>query len=173
MAAKARQHDHCDQSVASQAGTTPLVPLQKFTEAEIKLKEANEEIRGLEVEAKRLAKVLEETQKLKDKHEAAKVELANLPAADAFEESVGEAVEAMKPIPSVVCDALYYHFRGELLPAPRAGFSNTEDRWEEIHSAEEADYCLVVSNGADSVASRFLADLNPTATAATWMRSRL
>jgi len=118
----------------------PIVPLGKLQVAEEKLKGANLEIVELETKNKQLGKLLEEVKKLKGAKEVAKIELENLPAATAFEKISSHASEELGGFPKEIREAFYYHFRGESPPPPRAGFMDTDDRWDEIRRAVEDGY---------------------------------
>lgn len=135
-----------DEQIPKQALPT-TVPLQKLKDAETKLAEANDEIRQLEEDLLKTKQILSEVQKLKDKVEVAKVNMASLSTAQVFKQLVDTAVELMSPLPTVVREALYYHFRAEPLPAPRSGFTDTEDKWDAITSAQERGFLKDVGEG--------------------------
>lgn len=135
-------------SLISKQNPPLIVPLGKLQAAEEKLKGANLEIVALETKNKQLEKLLGEIKKSKDAKEVARIELANLPAATAFEKISGHASDELGFFPKEIREAFYYHFRGESPPTPRAGFMNTEDRWEEIHRAVEDGYFIDAGEGA-------------------------
>lgn len=118
----------------------PTVPIKQWNESEAKLKEANGEIIELEEEIRRLKRILEETQKLKNEKQAAEIVLKHLPAAVAFQQFVDEAAKVLESLPHVVRNALYYHFRGQPLAAPTGGMSDREEQWAQIREAVENDY---------------------------------
>lgn len=125
----------------------PLVPLKKLQAAEERIADANEEIAELEAEAARKDKLIEELRKLKPAKEVAAVELASLPAAEAFEELSDSVSRTFVDLPRIVVEALYYDHRREELPCPRFGYSDTDDKLDEIRSAIEQGYLVEADSG--------------------------
>ena len=125
----------------------PHVPIAKFQEVESKLKEANEEITDLEGKIQAQNNLIQELKKAKDAKDVARIELENLPAAEAFESLLEKAKDALSDFRGEVWDAFYHHFRGEGLPEPRFGYSDTEDRWDQRRSALEDGYFSETGGG--------------------------
>lgn len=125
----------------------PLVPLEKLKAAEERLSDANEEIAELEAEAARKDALVEELRKLKPAKEVAAVELASLPASEAFEDLTESVSATFGELPRIVIDALYYQQRDEGLPIPRVGMSDTDDKLDEIRSAIEDGYLVDADPG--------------------------
>jgi len=125
----------------------PHVPLSKLQEATTKLKEANEEIVELEGKIAVLEKLNQELKNAKDAKDVARIELATMPAAEAFKSLLQKAKDALSDFPGEVWDAFYYHFRGEGLPEVRPGFGDSEDRWDERRKAVEDDYLSETRDG--------------------------
>jgi hypothetical protein len=115
----------------------PHVPISKLQDATTKLKEANEEIVELEGKILALEKLNQELKKAKDAKDVARIELENLPAAEAFHSLVEKAKDALSDFRGDIWDAFYHDFRGEGLPEVRPGYGNSEDRWDERRNAVE------------------------------------
>jgi len=94
----------------------PTVSLAKFQAVKEKAMAANEEIEQLELENAELTEINVRLKRAKDATEVARVELEHLPAAKRFQTLVSEAKREMKPLLSVVREALYYYFRESYLP---------------------------------------------------------
>lgn len=103
-----------------------IVPYQKYVDLQTKLEDANEEIAILEEENGRLKELLEKVKKAKDAKEVAKVELEGLPANVKFQKLVSAAKLGLKPLPDMVCEAIYFDYRDEAMPWPTA-FGNEYD----------------------------------------------
>ena len=125
----------------------PIVPLHKFQEVQAKLNGANAEISELEKANRQLEKLLKEVKKLKDAKTVARVELENLPVAEAFDKLIGKAKAALSPFNGEMWEAFYYYFRHEPMPEPRFGNSDTEDRYDERRRALEDGYLRETSMG--------------------------
>lgn len=122
----------------------PIVPLSKLAAAEKKLQAANEEICNFEQENQRLAKLVNDLKKAKDQTEVSRIEIESMSESDALEELVNDAVKTMEPLPRVAREALYYHFRGELLEWP--GFGG-DAQMEDMKAAVENEYVVDRGNG--------------------------
>jgi hypothetical protein len=109
------------ESLLTKQQPVPFVPLSALQATQQKLLAANEEITELEQELQRLKDLTAKLKRAKDSREANKIELDSLPEAEQFERLVDNAKRLLKPLTYVVREALYYHFRNELLPWPSYG----------------------------------------------------
>jgi hypothetical protein len=125
----------------------PLVSIDKLKAVESQLGDANEEISELETKVSQQDQLINELKKLKNAKEVAAIELGSLPAAKAFDVLVKAAADALKPLPGIVCDALYYNRKNEEMPYPRPGYSDTEDNWESIRGAIDDGYLYDTDSG--------------------------
>lgn len=87
-----------------------------------------------------LEKQNEALKKSKDAKDVARIELETMPAAETFNILLEKAKDALSDFRGEVWDAFYYHFRGQGLPEVRAGFADSEDRWDERRKAVEDSY---------------------------------
>lgn len=115
----------------------PTVPRAKFEELEKQLEEANDEIGDLENEIARLNGLVAKIKNAKDAKDVSRIELDGMPEAEAFDALMKAAKERMGPLPTVVCEALYYHFRNEPLEWPKY---NSDDKTDDIQRAVEKKF---------------------------------
>lgn len=119
-----------------------------FKKIELQYKEAVKEIETIEEELDQKNILIEQLKKVKDSESVKKVIYDSLESKDQFFELVKIAKRALKPLPSIVCEALYYHFRNERLPWP--GFGGDSER-DEIKNAIEQDFLEGYEDGADVI----------------------
>jgi len=118
---------------------TPLTRISKeqFESIENKYEEAVEEIKSMEEEIAQKNILLEKLENAKDKDEVKEIIYESIESKEQFEQLVKTAKKNLKPLPSIVCEALYYHFRNERLSWP--GFGRDFER-DQIQHAIEQDF---------------------------------
>lgn len=73
----------------------------------------------------------------KDANEVRAIELSSLGEMKAFEKLADELTKAISELPSAVGDAFYHHARGESLPIPEFGFTDSDEKWRDIRQAQQ------------------------------------
>lgn len=118
---------------------TPLTRISKeqFESIENKYKEAVQEIKSMEEEIAQKDILIEKLESAKDKDEVKEIIYESIESKEQFEQLVKAAKKILKPLPSIVCEALYYHFRNERLFWP--GFGGDYER-DQIQHAIEQDF---------------------------------
>lgn len=102
--------------------------------------EAKEALCESENEIQKLKKRLEKISLLKNEDEVSDIVAEDLTELEQFDSLVDSAKEKMAELPTVVNDALYYHFKSEELPWPEAGYSNTDDKIKLIKDAVDSEF---------------------------------
>lgn len=129
---------------------TPLTSISKedFESIESKYKEAVEEIKSMEEEIDKKNALIEKLKRAKDSDAVNQIVYESIESKEQFKELIKEAKKALKPLPSIVCEALYYHFRDERLSWPEFGGDYERDQ---IQHAIEQDFLEDCEDGVDVV----------------------
>ena len=129
---------------------TPLTSISKedFVGIERKYKEAVEEIKSMEEEIDQKDSLIEKLKRAKDSDAVKQIIYDSIEFKEQFKELIKEAKKALKPLLSIVCEALYYHFRDERLSWP--GFGGDYER-DQIQYAIEQDFLEDYEDGVDVV----------------------
>ncbi|MCX5814108.1 MAG: toll/interleukin-1 receptor domain-containing protein [Proteobacteria bacterium] len=126
----------------------PLKSISKkdFEIIESKYKEAVEEIKSMEEEINQKDVLIDNLKQAKDSNAVKQIVYESIDSKDQFEELIKGAKKALEPLPPIVCEALYYHFRDERLPWP--GFGGDYER-DQIKHAVEQDFLEDRDDGVD------------------------
>lgn len=129
---------------------TPLTSISKkdFESIGSKYKEAVEEIKSMEEEIVQKDALIEKLKRAKDSAAVKQIIYESIEFKEQFEELIKSAKKALKPLPSIVCEALYYHFRDERLSSPGLGGDYERDQ---IQHAIEQDFLKACEDGVDVV----------------------
>ncbi len=125
-----------------------LISREKFEEIKQKYEEAVQEVKSLLEEIERKNILIENLKKAKDPETVKRIVYESIEIKEQFRELVKKVKEALKPLPSIVIEALYYHFRGEKLQWP--GFGN-DYQTEQIKYAIEQDFLVDNEDGIDVI----------------------
>lgn len=121
-------------AIANQKPPTVIDP-SEFEKLKDELSYAEESISELRIELEGRDKLIGEIKKLKDTDEVRAIELANLNEMEAFEQIASELSTALNELPSAASEAVFHSARGESLPAPEFGYTDSEDEWRDIRTA--------------------------------------
>lgn len=128
----------------------PLVPISKdeFDNIKQRYEEAVQEIKNMEEQLEQKDALIDKLKKAKDSESVKEIIFDSIETKEQFEELIKSAKKALKSLPPVVIEALYYYFRGERLSWP--GFGN-DYQTEQIKTAIEQDFLVDFEDGIEVV----------------------
>lgn len=131
--------------------STPLgstVSREEYEELRQKYEGAVSEIEDMEEDIEERGVLIDKLKSAKDSEDVKAIVAESLSERERFDELVKRAKDALKPLPSIVEEALYYHFRDECLPWPNAFDDYQRD---EVNEAIEDDYLAGRDEGVEVV----------------------
>ena len=93
-------------------------------------------IQDLRAQLEAKSALLDKIKLAKDVEEVNAIELDSLEEIEAFDKLAKELSKAIRGLPSAAAKAMYYYARGESLPIPEFGYTDTEDKWRDIRQAQ-------------------------------------
>lgn len=131
--------------------STPLgstVSREEYEELRQKYDDAVSEIEDMGEEIEEKDGLIKKLKAAKDSEVVKAIVSESLSERERFDELVKRAKDALKPLPLIVEEALYYRFRGEYLPWPNAF---DDYRKDEVNQAIEDDYLKGRDEGVEVV----------------------
>jgi len=125
------------------------VPLEDFEKIKAQYSEAREDMSELLAQLEEQKGLIERLKVAKDADEVHEIVGESMDVIQKFNEILGAAKEAIWPLPSVVRNAIFHHFRGEHLPFPSPFDDGLKD---DIRSAVEDDFLKLSDQGYEIVA---------------------
>lgn len=136
------------QEYLSSMKPSKAISTDQYRELEKKYSEALKELTKSEEENEKKAEIINKLKKLKNAREVKKVFEESLDSIANFERLVRNAKDAVKNLPNIVIEAIYYHFRNEFLEWPGFG---SDYKIDQIKRAIEEDYFYDEGNGVSVV----------------------
>ncbi|EIM63202.1 toll/interleukin-1 receptor domain-containing protein [Desulfobacter postgatei] len=117
---------------------TPIAPISqdKFDKIQKNYEEAIQEMEAMEDEIERKNEIIKKLKLAKDAKEANKILIESLDLPEQFVQLIKNVEKAFQKIPSIVCEGLFYHSRGERLMWPR----NDRYKKDQIQDAVVEEY---------------------------------
>ncbi len=114
-----------------------IIPSDQYEELKEKYDHFLQQMETLEEENEQQSEIINELKSCKDQAEVRKIVKKHSTLDEEFVELVGKTKKTLKSLPSIVVEALYYHFRDEDMPVP-SPFE--ESRLEDIKLQMEYEY---------------------------------
>jgi len=90
-----------------------------------------------EEELKEKDSLIQQLSKAKNSEEVRQIKIDNMTEYEAFTSLGSELKQRLSDLPYIMDSAIFHRQRGEDLPEPIFGYSDTEDKWQDIHEAEK------------------------------------
>jgi hypothetical protein len=130
------------------AAADTIISREKYDDLKTRYEVAVSDISALQAESDTKSGLITELKALKNAEDVRRVVESRLPDKEKFETLVHQAKAAMRPLPHIVEQALYYHLRDEWLPQPHP---LDESARQDVQDAIEADYLCAGDDGLELV----------------------
>ncbi len=132
------------QNFLKSSGENEIIDLAKYDELNKNYNDSKDEIKKLVEELEKKDEIIEKLKMAKDAQQVKKIIEESLDDISKFKNYIDSVTKSFEKLPSIVTEALFYHFKGEMLQRPGFG----EDyRREEIKEAIDDDYLNDTEDG--------------------------
>lgn len=121
-------------AISNQKPPTIIDPID-YVKLEKELNYSQKALAKQRTELETKNKLIEKLKKLKNSGEVRAIEIASLDEMEGFNQLTTELGHVLEDLPSAVREAIFHSVRGENLPTPEPGYSDSDDKWKEIKTA--------------------------------------